>query len=157
MTKWEDPQYEVIMGSGPIGTAYKFKLVRNNVSQNGYYYTVAAVGTPPPHPFSGCVLLPQGGKPLIHYLPPDGRLNPTSSTYAADLELLLDEIVNSQIDAEPDSFERVVGFISIGAHPVNLFTLYKVENTHKNGELLVVVILKTAGASPGGSIGVIGR
>jgi hypothetical protein len=164
MTKWEDSTYEIVLrASGPLGqpTNYKFKMQKNVASDDAVFYNMVinqGSNATPIHPFTGGVLVPQSGKPLIHYLPKTQRLNPDgSSTYKAAVEILVDEIVGSKIEAEPDKFERLVGYIAINNQPVNLLTFYRVTNVHSGGQLLVIGILNTVGASPGGSIGVIGR
>ncbi len=164
MATWEDPEYTLTfstLGGGtiPAPPYNKFKLARHGAG-SAVFYTVEPVTPGGPNPFTGCVLLLQNGKQLIHYLPPNRRLeipDPVNNSYKAALELLIDEIVGTDLAADPDSFERLVGYIPFDGKPVNPFILYKVENTHANGELLLIARLHLAGQSPNGSIGVIGR
>jgi len=159
--KWEDREYQVLVTGGPLGTPanYKFKMQRQIASGDAYFYSVfLSNGSPnPAHPFTGVVLLPQCGRPLIHYIRPDDRLNPTDPNYPKKLSDLLDEIIHSKIEADPDSYDRLVANVTIQGTPNNLVTLYRVENTHSTGELLVVLLVRAPAASPTGSIGIIGR
>lgn len=159
--KWEEREYQVLVSGGPLGTPanYKFKMKREIASGDAYFYSVflSAGNSSPQHPFTGVVLLPQGGRPLIHYIPPDDRLDPTAANYPKQLSDLLDEIIHAEIEADPDGYERLVANITIQGTPNNLLTMYKVENTHTTGQLLVVLLVRAAGASPTGSIGIIGR
>ena len=162
MSKWEDREYELVLGaSGPLGQPanYKFRMQRQIATGDAFFFNVVlSAGNPSPiHPFTGGVLLPQAGKPLIHYIKPDDRLVAGSGTYTKQLGDLLDEIIHSRIEADPDSYERLVGVIKIQAQPINLITFYKVEYTHSLGEVLVIAFVRAAGAAPGGSIGIIGR
>jgi hypothetical protein len=164
MATWEDPEYTLsfsTLGGGTIPPPpnNKFKLARHDAS-GATFYTVEPVTPGGPNPFTGCVLLLQNGRQLIHYLPPSQRLeipDPINNQYKAKLELLIDEIVGTHIAADPHGFERLTGYIPFDGRPINPFILYKVENTHTNGELLVIARLYLVGQSPNGSIGVIGR
>lgn len=159
--KWEDREYQVLVTGGPLGTPanYKFRLKREIASGDAYFYSalITSSSTTPPHPFTGIALLPQGGRPLIHYLRPDDRLVPNTTNYPKQLSDLLDEIYHSKIEADPDGYERLVANVTIQNTPNNLVTLYKVENTHSTGELLVVLLVRAPAASPTGSLIIIGR
>jgi hypothetical protein len=165
MATWEDPEYTLTMSTVgdvdviPPAPYNVFKLERK-VASGTTFYKVKQVTPGGDNPFSGVVLLPQAGQPLIHYLPPDERLtvpDPVNDDYRAALELLIDRITGTDIAQGPDSFERLVGYLIIDGENISPVTLYKVENTHKNGELLLIALLRISGESPGGSIGVIGR
>ena len=164
MATWEDQTYTLTfstLGGGTIPPPpYNvFALARHEAS-GATFYTVEPATPGGPNPFAGCVLLLQNGRQLIHYLPPNQRLeipDPINNTYKAKLELLIDEIVGTDIASDPHGFERLTGYIPFDGKPVNPFILYKVENTHSDGELLVIARLYLAGQSPNGSIAVIGR
>jgi hypothetical protein len=82
---------------------------------------------------------------------------PGTANYPKQLSDLLDEIIHSKIEADPDGYDRLVAAVTIQGVPNNLVTMYKVENTHSTGELLVVLLVRAPAASPTGSIGIIGR
>jgi hypothetical protein len=159
--KWEDREYQVLVSGGPLGTPanYKFRMARQVASGDAYFYSIVLSNgsSNPPHPFTGVVMLPQCGRQLIHYIRPDDRLVPGTANYPKQLSDLLDEIIHSKIEADPDGYDRLVATVTIQGTPNNLVTLYKVENTHSTGELLVVLLVRAPGASPTGSIGIIGR
>lgn len=163
MATWESSKYELTfstLGGDLLSPApYRFRLERTLVTGDTYFYRVAPDPENPPgaNPFAGCVLLPQKGRRLTHYLPPAQRLDPNGANYLAKLELLIDEIAGGKIENDPDGYERLVGYIPVDQEPVNPVTFYKVEHTHKHGKVLLVVQLQLRNQAPGGSIGVIAR
>ncbi len=78
MATWEDQTYTLTLralGGGTIPPPLPinvFALARHG--SGATFYTVEPATPGGPNPFAGCVLLLQNGRQLIHYLPPNQRL-----------------------------------------------------------------------------------
>jgi len=163
MATWEGRTFTVTLSSlgemDPANYAFQLAAMPEDTVDTAYYQVVPDSGEPTGHPFEGCAFLLQSGRKLTKYIPPEQRLDETADPgdYQAALQNLVDMIIGDKIEEDPDGYERLVGFVPNEGQPFNPVTFYQVEHTHlDDSKVLLIVRANFIGASPNGSIIVIG-
>lgn len=163
MATWEGRSYSIALSTlgentiAPESFKFQFQPVPEEGAET-YFYRIVPDGRARKNPFEGCGFVEQGGRKLTRHIPVKERLNPKAKNYAAQLQELAAAITGDKLAENPYGYERLVGFIPHADQPLNPVAFYQVEHTHTDDNVVVIVMqAKILGASPEGTIVVVGR
>src|SRR5262245_9732124 len=162
MATWEGRTYSIALSNlgentiAPDSFQFQFAPVPAEGAET-FFYQIAPDGRSRKNPFEGCGFVEQGGRKLTRFIPVKERLNPKAKKYKQQLQHLVDSIIGEKIAEDPFGFVRLVGLIPHQDQPLNPVTFYQIEHTHTDDTVVLVVQAKILGASPDGTIVVVGR
>jgi hypothetical protein len=155
MATWDDTTYEIDLAvlGGTLTGPFRFQF--EAVPEEGmetFFYRIVPEDIAAENPFDGCGFIPQTGRKLTWYIPPEDRLDPESGDYEDARQQVTDAVIADKLDEDPCSYERLVGFFRTATQPFNPVVIYQVHNTHVDETVMLLMQANLVDTSPHGTI-----